>query len=968
MLHRILVTLTVAACLLAIGSLAAAQPSSEGTIRGYIRDEQGGALPGVTVTASSPTVAGGFPTVSDAQGFFRLITLPPGVYTVAAELSGFARFTRTGVVVRAGLNLALDITMKLGTLEETVEVKAETPLLETQKSVQAINISGEFQRALPLESNRNWYSFLEVTPGVVARQGTAGLSNHYMLRGSEIEVNRVLVDGADMGSFRQGRVDYLGMSTDAMQDVQVKTGGIDASAPLGSGVVINMATPTGSNQLHGAASAIFTPKSWNGNNLPEGTPATREVLQPDLSLGGPIARERAWFFAAYRYTRRAMGITRTPEQLALMQAVVPNFQAFDNNGRLNYLYLKTTLQLNPSHQVYAFWHRDINPDETNRVTNAENFENQSLGGDGLGLRLSSVWGKALTTRVLASYSDKTLNRDLSVFEGYMREGPSRPLHQSSFISGGRRRGTGELVLLNNLSDRRASPAIKTTIQADATYFASGFVGSHELQAGVYLQPKLWNEDRRIYSGQGFAVEEVQLRDPTNPSAGYIPFHRRIYDVAELVTKTVAATDYAVYVQDSWKPIPRLTLNVGMRVDWVKTEDRLFDVTMQDNAANVGPRLGATYVLTADNRNVARASWGRVHEMLIGNYIPTAGSTAAGYRDLYDNDLNGTFELELLTPASRRLSTDRKTDPDLHQPFIDEWLLGYQRQLPGQTGLDVSFVRRNYRDLPALVEFNGIYESSVFRGYKNEDFNDMFLVTNNRYNWFVYSGLEFTFSKRSDRFQMLAGYTRGWQHTAGTWQPNDPAAFIQPGAFPNNKGIGTIRANTTNSLSGTADTRAGSWQKHALRIGVSYLAPRGVVLASNYVMLSGPYSGPVVDRIAASDPAFGPATLRLSNGRLVSNPLATTIRFAYPTRGEGQVKAPNQHTWNVRAAKEFRIGRSKLELAFDVFNLLNDDTDQDFLDGGNQLYSPNYARRADGSFLGTLRVPPRGGQVSVGFTF
>ena len=453
--RRLVFCFAVMMALVAIGSPAAAQPSSEGSIRGFIKDEQGGALPGVTVTAISATVAGQYSAVSDAEGFYRLIGLPPGEYSLTAELSGFAKFTRPAVLVRAGLNISVDIAMKLGTLEETVEVKAETPLLETQKSVQAINISGEFQRALPLEANRNWYSFLEVTPGVVARQGTAGLSNHYMLRGSEIEVNRVLIDGADMASFRQGRVDYLGMSTDAMQDVQVKTGGMDASAPLGSGVVINMATPTGSNQFHGTAGIIYTPKSWNGDNLPEGTPATKEVLQPDFSLGGPIFRDRAWFFASYRYTRRAMGITRTSEQLALMEAVVPDFVPFDNNGRLNFFYLKTTLQVNPKHQVYAFWHRDINPDETNRVTNAENFENQSLGGDGLGLRFSSVWGKSFTTRLLASYSDKTLNRSLSVFEGYMREGPSRPLHESSFVSAGRRRGTGELILLNNLSDRRA---------------------------------------------------------------------------------------------------------------------------------------------------------------------------------------------------------------------------------------------------------------------------------------------------------------------------------------------------------------------------------------------------------------------------------------------------------------------------------------------------------------------------------
>jgi hypothetical protein len=125
---------------------------------------------------------------------------------------------------------------------------------------------------------------------------------------------------------------------------------------------------------------------------------------------------------------------------------------------------------------------------------------------------------------------------------------------------------------------------------------------------------------------------------------------------------------------------------------------------------------------------------------------------------------------------------------------------------------------------------------------------------------------------------------------------------------------------------------------------------------------------VVTKIAAPDPAFGPPTLRLSNGRLVSNPLATTIRFAYDNRGEGQIKAPTQTIVNLRVGRDFKLGAGKLQLAFDVFNLFNNDADQDFLDGGNQQYSPNYAEQPDGSFLGTSRVPPRSGQVSIRFLF
>src|SRR5262249_53177854 len=205
--------------------------------------------------------------VSEADGSYRLLNLPPGEYTIAAEIQGFAKYSRAGVIVRAGLNIEVDIVLKIGAVSETVQVTGESPMLEVQKPVQAVNISGEMQRTLPLGTRKDFSEFLEVTPGVTARtfdQGTGG--QVYMLRGSEIENHVVQVDGADMGSFRQGWAGlYVGLSTDSIEDTQVKTGGVDASAPLGV-VVINIATPSGTNKLRGGASTIYQSKSWNGNN------------------------------------------------------------------------------------------------------------------------------------------------------------------------------------------------------------------------------------------------------------------------------------------------------------------------------------------------------------------------------------------------------------------------------------------------------------------------------------------------------------------------------------------------------------------------------------------------------------------------------------------------------------------------------------------------------------------------------
>ena len=277
---RLSSSLCLAIVLAASSSIA--QITADGSIRGYVRDEQGAALPGVTVTATGTSVAAASTGVSDGTGFYRLLNIPPGEYTVTAELAGFAKFVRPGIVMRAGLNLAVDLTMKVGGITETVEVKVDTPLLEVEKATQGVNISGEFQRSLPLGSRRDWSDFLEVAPGVTSRtinnpQG----GQMYMLRGGEIDGHVFQVDGADLGSFQQTIPTFLGLSTETIADVQVKTGGLDASAPLGTGVVINIATQSGTNTVKGSGAMAFTPRSWNDDNTPTGTSAINVLFQLD---------------------------------------------------------------------------------------------------------------------------------------------------------------------------------------------------------------------------------------------------------------------------------------------------------------------------------------------------------------------------------------------------------------------------------------------------------------------------------------------------------------------------------------------------------------------------------------------------------------------------------------------------------------------------------------------------------------
>src|SRR5690242_7047016 len=133
--------------------------TTEGSIRGSVRDEQGGVLPGVTITAISAQYPNPVTAVTDQQGAYRLINVPPGTYSLSAELQGFQKLVRGNLVLHAGLNLDIDLVMKVGTLSETVQVKGEAPLIETKDAVQSVSVSGETMQSLPLGPQKHWSEF-----------------------------------------------------------------------------------------------------------------------------------------------------------------------------------------------------------------------------------------------------------------------------------------------------------------------------------------------------------------------------------------------------------------------------------------------------------------------------------------------------------------------------------------------------------------------------------------------------------------------------------------------------------------------------------------------------------------------------------------------------------------------------------------------------------------------------------------
>jgi hypothetical protein len=951
-----------------------AQTTADGTIHGQVVDGSGAVLAGVNITAHSPGVGGTFKAVSDQEGNYRLIELPQGTdYTVEAEAPGFEKFVRIGLIVRAGLNITVDVSLKVGSEQQSVEVAGDAPLIDTQSAEQAVNLSGELLRNIPVTGRHDWSDSLQITPGIISASSDAEGGQTYFLRGSENENHATLLDGMDIGSFEQNwPSNTISIANESLGDIQIKTGANDASSPAAMGMVINLASPVGGDTYHGSLLYLLGPASLNGNNVPGGNAAASASEQPDFSLSGPIIKDHWWFFASGRYIHRDDGISQTAVQDAYLKEISPAFQTFANNSR-GFVFLgNSSVQLSPKHRLTALIQYDSRKQDANYQWYAANIAHGQYGGGAYGLRLISQWTPRLTTRFLASYNNKGVNSSLGAIGGVGGK-PEEDVYLTYTSGAGKYTGQGaSLATLNNLSSVSLNPAQKPTISGDATYYVPKAWGTHEIGAGFYLEPHELSKTTTYYANSGGIIQEdTALNNPNNPAQGYTIFHTQsVGGTSSFLSSYIGADDYAWYVQDRWHPIARLSITAGIRSDWISGRDEQFKITTQ-HSWNYAPRVGGAYVLTRNQKNVVRASWTKITDITNASYLGTAATSTVSTTDNYYNP-DGSLYSTIVTPASTSSSLGKTFDPNRHQGYVREWLIGYRTQLPGELVIDASYIDREYRDRPAAIDTNQIYTTTaagtVWSGLVNPALNSTYYITNNKWNWFVYQGVEVTVSKQTKKVQLFSTYTYSPDHLAGAFQPNDPTAIIEPTKFANNAGIGTVRGAANNNYGGTndwtGDTRNRMWQRNQSRTGITYRAPWGIRLSSTITAQSGTPGGPVITTLTALGTPYtnqyGPSTL-LIDGRTVSNPLAEPYRFKYANRGIGQIWCPWLIQWNTLVGREFIItDRQSVEADLNIYNITNNGAGQQFVNGNN----------ISSATFGSLQnvQQPRSAQISLRYHF
>jgi hypothetical protein len=989
-------------CLLVVLNAAvfvAEAQSTGSSLRGYVKDDQGGVLPGVAVTATSPDMITPATGVTDETGYYRLINLPPGEYTVTAELAGFSTYQRTGILLRAAVNFQVDITMAIGTLAETITVAGDSPMLEVSKPGNVLNIDGEFQKQMPLAARKNWTDFLEQTPGVHSRPFDDGSGRSvYFGHATEHFAHVVQLEGMQAGNYNDFQLTYVQMGSDMIADIQVKTGGSDASTPMGTGLGINVITKSGGNSFKGTAGYAHQPLRWDSDNTSSktvfdlsgtplathstcvnlqctstgGTPVQADIGQFDGSFGGPIMKDRVWFFTSFRKSDVETQISRNSKNVNDIKSYYPNALLFPQQIKGYQPYVKVTSRVGTTHELSGFFQRDRTHGQSNWQYFFDPINVYSNGGNVYSGKLTSTWGDRVTTTFSAGYNNKSGN-DNDTYEafGFDATGPNIQIYDGTRISSGLITGNSLILEGGNTATRTNVPASLYLMRGDMTYFKAGWVGNHEFGTGFFLEPQNIYDQVTEYVNDGFFREYQTVVDPADPSKGVRPYRRDYASPISLQTRQARDSNYAFYVQDSWKPSERLTANLGIRFDYVKRVDEVRDITRQ-NSWSVQPRVGATYLLTSDANNVLRASYGRLGEQVMGRDGVTifGADDTVSFRREYDNDLNGTFETTVLAPASTTAVASQQIAPGLHQPFLDEFIVGYRRQFGWQIGLDVGYINRVYSDMWANVDINGIYPDGPglpFLGFGKVDRNQGMIQqqTNNTWSQLKYQAIEMTLTKNMSRgFQFIAGFTRQWHKIDGTWNPTDPARFVQPNHFANNANLYMPRGNNDgNSLpdTGNALSYGPTWMKYRGNLGGVWQAPWGINVAGSATFQAGPWSGSPLYQLAANDPdvlRYGPATFTLANGSTAANPLATRNRYVFNNRGEGQIQAPTITTLGLKVGKVLRYQRYQVEVAGNLFNLLN---------GGNYTqysYNSAYQSWSSNFLLMVNQQPARAFQLTI----
>ncbi len=674
-----------------VAALALAQPTlaqiEQGRLLGTVTDAQGAVLPGVTVTAQSPALIGGQTTVTEADGRFRFVALPGGVYDLTFELTGFQTLKREGIVLRLGQTFTIDGQLQVATLQESVTVTGESPVVDVTTTSVGTTFDAAKLQGIPTATDM--WAVLSQSPGVRMQGYDVGGSHKsqainyegFGVRGqSQFTIDGIQSEGNYPNSL-------------SMEEIAVSAAGgdVEINSP---GAAIALTIKSGGNTFRSLNNTQWQPQRFSTNNVDPDTSLRGFTGNPNLlfvethhDVGGPILRDKLWFFVAYNYFKIDKVVSGINRSIATDLGIFHELPA-----KLTY-----KLSQNDTLQAHYQWGYKYKPlrglSATTPIESVLEQDSPYWTGK---FQWQRVWSNRLFTDVRYGWHG---------FNWPMQ--PNVP-----FTERPPRLDTG--TNLNSGAGWNAFDATPFRPQGllTATYYLpTRNAGSHDLKFGGSYVVDI---DRTITNGnsgpiryrdRNGLVDEIELIDVGRREDLYNtwngPDNRN--------------TILTAFFQDRWSPKPNLTILAGVRYDRQtgsyqpgKRAPVLSDVfpTRETPGRSfkakhgVAPRFGVNYAFN-DGRTVAKVFWGRffneMGNVLGGNSNPGGNNIRIHkFDDANGNRIyDGLAELGTLVSATGGIST--VIDENFKSPYADELSSAVEHQFWGESSVRVAYVRKMVRD-------------------------------------------------------------------------------------------------------------------------------------------------------------------------------------------------------------------------------------------------------------------------------
>jgi outer membrane receptor protein involved in Fe transport len=886
-----------------------------GGVSGTVKDATGAALPGATVSVSGPYIVGTQTAQTNESGFYRIINLPPGEYELKISLAGFKTASRRALRIPVGSTIEENATLEVSQLQEEVEVLGDAPVVDTSSNEVGSNYGREFVDNAPLR-RFSFFDLVAAAPGSL-QGGDSNNTSRTMVYGSSYDENAFQVDGVDITDnfFNEALAEP---NTDAIEEVEVLSLGAPAEYGNLTGAVYNIVTRQGTNEFHGDLGFYFQSDGLTSSNTeelqnPDGSfldtcpdgvgrcPWTRDQYTDfSAQLGGPIVKDKLWFFASYANQRDYIwdvGVDSSNDLTAV-------------RGRTDRYFGKLNWQINANHKLVGTFHLDDKEDDAGLALNSapETAITRSASTPTPGIGYTGV------------LSDKTvLEVRYSGFYGDVKQRPTDPNQppdlnryydiDTGFISGGH-------YYWYDLTPKR------TTATAKVSHLADNFLGAgHDFKFGVqYSQAEAGGIVN--YNDLIFTYSQ------TYPGYGYG------YDYS-LFTYKGNTRSLGVFFDDTVRVNDRLSLNLGLRYDYNKAysaeQDQLdangnptgttFPETVYFTWNTIAPRVGFNYKLSADGRTALKAHFGRYYRAVAtGEYANKIGPSIAPI-------FAGSFDLTTQQFGETTLSRSNENlgvDPDYVAPYTDQFIVSLERELARNFGAQLNYVYKRGRRFAGWQDIAGTY---VQVPYVDDQFADptgrtiqLFqLVSDPAEREFRITNPEIMksdinavslglFKHMADKWQMTASAT--WMRAEGTLQEG------QGGAGEAGSGVGIIQrgglqfrqfGQNPNAYV-NVDGRLKSDVEWQFKLQGIYQLPAGFLVSANLSSRSGAH---LVRRTRA---------LRNDYTHIPEN----TPILLQPRGENGRLDSLT--IFDVRLQKDFRLGETaRLSLMADAFNLLNSDT-------------------------------------------